>query len=46
MEPQSKSMGEEVRFTKSKVGVEPHVVVQNEGTKVVAKHPKKFDVIQ
>jgi hypothetical protein len=39
-------MEEEVKCIESKVGVEPHLVVQNESTKVVTKHPKAHDVIQ
>lgn len=46
MEPHNKSMEKEARCSKSKVGVEPQVVVQNESTKAVAKHPKAHDVIQ
>ncbi len=46
MESQNQSMEEEVKCTKSEVGAEPQVVVQNKNAKVLAKHLKAHDVIQ
>lgn len=46
VEPQHKLAKKEVKNTKSQVGAESQVYVQNESTKVATEQPEAHDVVQ